>query len=191
MTGRTHDIIAFASLVTVAAYYPPGELNVATATACVVGNVVGALAPDIDQATNKLWDLLPGGDYIGKVFHRLFLGHRTLTHSLLGVYLMHLLLQFILPRILNPSYIIWHTVYVSMMIGFVSHLAGDSFTKDGLPLLFPLKLKVGFPPIEAFRITTGKWIENLIVFPGTIAYIFWFVGVNQDRLLSLFRLITR
>ncbi|RJR29101.1 metal-dependent hydrolase [Candidatus Microgenomates bacterium] len=190
MTGKTHDVIAFASLLTVAAYFPPGELNVATASACVVGNIVGATLPDVDQATNKLWDMLPGGDYLGRVFHKLFLGHRTLTHSLIGVYLVHLLLQFVLPKILNPSYIVWHTVYVSMMIGVLTHLAGDSLTKDGLPLLFPLKVKIGFPPFEAFRITTGKWIENIIVFPAAIAYIFWFVGVSQDKLLAVIKLMS-
>jgi len=57
MTGRTHDAIAFASLVTVAVLNPPVSLNVATATAAIVGNIIGATLPDIDQSTNRLWDL--------------------------------------------------------------------------------------------------------------------------------------
>jgi len=65
MTARTHDVFAFASLITVAAIYPPNSLNLATLFTSLIGNVVGALIPDMDQATNRLWDLLPGGNFVG------------------------------------------------------------------------------------------------------------------------------
>lgn len=54
MTGRTHDLISFASLLTVASFYPPTSLNLTTTVACLVSSVVGALVPDMDQATNRL-----------------------------------------------------------------------------------------------------------------------------------------
>lgn len=64
MTSKTHDVFAFASLLTVAAYSPPPALNLTTAGVAVVGNIVGSLIPDLDQASNRLWDLLPGGNLI-------------------------------------------------------------------------------------------------------------------------------
>ncbi len=72
MTSRTHDIFAFASLITVAANYPPLTLNAATLVTSLIGSVIGSLLPDIDQATNRLWDLLPAGNSLGKVFRKLY-----------------------------------------------------------------------------------------------------------------------
>ena len=189
MTGRTHDAIAFASLITIGTLNPPETLNIATAAAAVVGNIVGATLPDIDQSTNRLWDFLPGRDYVGKLLRPLFLGHRNLTHSILGVVIVYKILEFILPILLNPQYVNWQTVFAAMMIGYISHLAGDVLTKEGLPLLFPLKIHFGIPPLRFMRITTGKWLENLVILPGTAAYIFWFIGGNQIEILNLLRKI--
>lgn len=186
MTARTHDLIGFAALLTIAALYPPESLTVPTLGAALVGNVVGSLIPDIDQASNRLWDLLPAGDELGKVFRKAFLKHRTITHSFLGVFLIYKILFFILPKILNPNYVDWRVVFVSMMVGYIAHLAADMLTKDGLPLFFPLKFKFGFPPLSTFRVTTGSWMENLVIFPGTIAYIFWFIGKNQKIFFLIF-----
>lgn len=191
MTARTHDAIAFASLITIAAFNPPESLNLITAGSAIVANIVGATLPDIDQATNRLWDFLPGGDYLGKVLGKLFMGHRNLTHSLLGLFLVFKGLEFILPRVLNPQFVDANIVFAAIMIGYISHLASDSVTKEGLPLLFPSKLHFGFPPLKFMRITTGKWIENLIILPGTAIYIFWFIGRNQEMFINLLHRIAR
>ncbi len=190
MTARTHDIIAFAALVTAAGYYTPTGLHVTTVFLAVVGNVVGALLPDIDQGTNRLWDLLPGGNYVGRVFRKAFIGHRTITHSLLGAFLTYKLFDFVLPRILNVGYVDIPIVFAAIMIGYFSHLVADALTKDGIPLLFPLPMKFGFPPIRAMRITTGKWIENLIVFPGTVIYIMWYISQYSQSLLKVFKTLS-
>lgn len=169
---------------------PPGELNIATAMASIVGNIVGATLPDLDQSTNRLWDFLPGRDFAGKLLKPLFLGHRNLTHSLLGIFLTYKILEIVLPRVLNPDYVNSDIVFAAMIIGYISHLVGDALTKDGLPLLFPLKWRFGFPPIAALRITTGKWLENIVILPGTAAYIFWFIGNNQGEFVKLLKFIT-
>src|SRR3990167_7931732 len=103
MTARTHDLIAFASLLTVASYNPPGELNISTVVTCLVGSVVGALAPDMDQATNRLWDMLPAGNLVGRLLRNLMLRHRTISHSFLGIFLFYKLLDFAVPRLLKPA----------------------------------------------------------------------------------------
>jgi len=191
MTARTHDAIAFASLLTLAAYNPPESLNLATAGAAIVVNIVGGTLPDIDQASNRLWDLLPYGDQVGKILRHLFMGHRTITHSILGVFLVTNISWFLIQNTLNSNFVNPDLIFFSFMIGYISHLAGDSLTKDGLPLLFPIKIKIGFPPIKAFRITAGSWIENFVILPGVAGYIFWFIGKNQEGVLALLRLIIR
>ena len=143
----------------------------------------------MDQATNRLWDLLPAGNYFGRVFRRLFLSHRTLSHSILGVYLIFKLLEWVLPKLLNPVYIDVGMVFWAIMIGYFSHLVADSLTKDGLPLLFPLKLKFGIPPLSALRITTGSWVENFLILPAIAVYLIWFIGRNKTQLLEIIRLI--
>ena len=191
MTSRTHDVFAFASLVTVATYYPPATLNLTTAVSCLVGNIVGSLLPDIDQASNRLWDLLPGGNLIGKYLRKIFLSHRTISHSLLGVFLINKILLWLVPKILNPGFIIIELVHASIMIGFISHLLLDSFTEEGLPLFFPLKWKFGFPPIKQWRIETGKWFEKFVVFPAIIVYSLFFIGNNQEKLTAILKLIVK
>lgn len=191
MTSRTHDVFAFASLITVAAYYPPSLLNPSTLALSLVGNIVGSLLPDIDQATNRLWDLLPAGDSLGRIFRKLFLAHRTLSHSFLGVFLVYKLLWWLLPKILNPNHLNITVILYATMIGFVSHLILDFFTEEGLPLFFPIKTKLGFPPISSWRITTGKWFEKLVVFPGIIVYSIWFAISNQEILARILKLVIR
>lgn len=191
MTARTHDAIAFASLVTFASYFPPEFLNIPTLFAGLIGNVVGALIPDMDQATNRLWDLLPGGDYLGKVFKNIFLQHRTLSHSLLGVYLIYRLIDWILPKIFISDFINPSLLLLSIMIGYISHLLADSFTEEGLPLFFPLRFKIGFPPISSWRIKTGGWFEKYVVLPGIGVYLFWFIANNQASLRNLLGLVTK
>ncbi len=189
MTARTHDAFAFASLLTVAVIYPPQTLNVLTLSSVIIGNIVGSLIPDMDQASNRLWDLLPAGDYLGKVFRRLFLSHRTLSHSVLGGFLLYKILEWLLPKLLNPAHIDSEIVMASIMIGFVSHLLADSLTKEGLPLLFPFKFKFGFPPLSFLRITTGSWAENFLVLPSVAVYIVWFINWKKDTVLTIINLI--
>jgi inner membrane protein len=190
MTGRTHDAIAFASLVTVAGIYPPSTLTIGTFFACIVGNIIGAALPDMDQESNKLWDLLPAGDTIGSVFRRVFLGHRTLSHSLIGVFIFYKIFEWILPRIFNSSFVDPQLVLASIMIGTISHLVGDALTKDGIPLFFPFPIKFGFPPIRALRITTDSWMEKYVVMTSVFLYLVWFLHSQRDSLLTLLKNIS-
>ncbi|EFK96263.1 membrane protein containing DUF457, transmembrane [sediment metagenome] len=189
MVARTHDIVAFSSLVTVAVLSPPQELNVLTLFACIIGNIIGALIPDMDQAGNRIWDLLPAGNFLGKIFRRIFYKHRTITHSLLGAFLVYMFLQWLLPQIFNPAFVDSNLVLWSIMIGYASHLLADSFTKEGLPLFFPIDLNIGIPPIEFLRITTGKWVETFIVLPLVCVYLVAVVIIFQPEIAGILRLV--
>jgi inner membrane protein len=185
MTNRTHDAIAFASLSTIAAIYPPENLNLLTLVGSVVACDIGAMLPDIDDAGNKLWDLLPQGKSVAKILRRIFYKHRTLTHSLFGLFGVYKFFQWLLPKFLNPNFVNPNIIIVSLMIGYISHLIGDALTKEGLPLLFPLKISFGFPPVKKMRVRTGKWFENFVVFPSVWVYLLWFISSNQGRFLQI------
>lgn len=191
MTSRTHDIFAFASLVTVAVYNPPGPINITTAVAASIGSIVGSLLPDIDQSTNRLWDLIPAGHFFGKVFRNILLSHRTISHSLLGIFVANKFFLWLLPKLLNDNFVNVHVIYISIMVGFISHIVIDAFTEEGIPLFFPLKWKIGFPPISSWRIKTGKWFEKFVVFPGIVAYLILFVSTNQDKLMQILKLAVK
>lgn len=185
MTARTHDAIGFSALITVAAFYPPTRLTVLTVFVSLVANVIGSILPDIDQATNRLWDMLPAGNEVGKNVRNLFLHHRTITHSALGAFLVSVFLKWFLSHVLNSLYIDVTIVYWSVMIGYISHLVADMLTKDGIPLLFPIQWKFGFPPIKALRVTTGSWVESYLVLPAVGVYLVWFIWRDQITLLTL------
>ncbi len=164
-------MIAFAGLLTANVYYPQTNLGLATIMTALVANTAGGLLPDLDQATNRLWGMLPFGRSVGKIFNELFLSHRGLTHSLLGIFLVDKIVYWLLPIIFNGTFINFQIVSISLMIGYISHLCADGVTEEGLPLLYPLKYKFGLPPTKSWRIKTGEWFESLVVTPGVIAYI--------------------
>jgi len=181
--------LAFASLITIAYFYPPESINLLTLVGAVIASDVGSLIPDMDQASNRLWDLLPAGDKVGKVLRKAFFEHRTFSHSIIGTLLIYKILQFLFFKLLNPEFVNPQIILISMMIGYLSHLLADSFTKEGLPLLFPLKINFGIPPLKAFRIKTGNFIENLIIYPGIWIYLFIFIFSNQENLSKILQLI--
>lgn len=187
MTARTHDLAAITGLFAVIFFHPNlPSVTLGTAIACLLANQLGGIAPDIDQPTAPLWRNLPIGGVIGKIISKTLGGHRFLTHSLIGVgllaWLVRITLEFIHPLFphLNNGYIWW-----SFMIGILSHLIMDSFTKEGVPWLLPLPFKFGFPPIKKLRITTGKKLESFVVFPAIIIFDLAFCGLYYQELLNL------
>lgn len=177
MTGRTHDMAAFTALSIITLTHPLPHITLATGMVAVLGNLIGGIAPDIDQPTAPLWRNLPIGKYFGRTLGRLLGNHRFLSHSLLGVFLFGLAFHYIL-KVLTPSFpsLDMNVIWWAFMIGFVSHLIMDTFTTDGVPWLLPIPIKIGIPPIRAFRIPTGGFIERFIVFPLLLlinAYVFY------------------
>lgn len=189
MTGRTHDAIAFASLITAAAFFPPEHLTLTTLVFAVVGADIGGMLPDIDQAGNKLWELLPSGNKVGRIFRRVFYKHRTLTHSAIGIIAIYNLLDYFLPKILNSDFVDPQVILASIMIGYYSHLASDALTEEGIPLLFPINASFGFPPVRSWRIKTGQWFENFVAFPSVWIYIIWFIHEKKDVLIHILKLV--
>ena len=187
MTGRTHDLAAITALGAVYLVLAPTQtLTLATVLVAILANQIGGIAPDIDQPTAPFWRNLPIGGPIGRAFDKLLGGHRFLTHSLLGVILFglltHWLLQFLHP--IMPT-IDSQVVWIAFMIGLVSHLVMDMFTKEGVPWLLPVPIKFGLPPLRQLRITTGKASETFVVLPGLIVINFLLYSTHYDQVITL------
>jgi membrane-bound metal-dependent hydrolase YbcI (DUF457 family) len=166
MTGKTHQILGISSAATYFLVVSANEYSAATFGAVLFAGHLAALVPDLDESTALLWDNLP----LGKVFGTItdpFIRHRNFTHSLLGIGLFGTLVYFLTG--LMPDY--WHInrmiLLYSATISYASHILADMFTVEGVPLFLPFGKMVGIPPkpLDGIRIQTGKWFENLIIFP--------------------------
>jgi inner membrane protein len=192
MIGRTHDLAAITALGVILIALPVLQpLNLSTMLLAILANLIGGITPDIDQPTAPFWRNLPIGGIFGKIIGRLLGGHRFITHSILGLllfgWLCWLLLTFLSP--VMTSIDIW-IVWAAFMIGMVTHLVMDSFTKEGVPWLLPIPIKFGFPPIRRLRITTGKWIENFVVLPMLIIFNILFISVYYSELRAMLHSLT-
>lgn len=176
---------ATALLGTIVALPELPTVSLSTVIVAVIANQIGGIIPDIDQPTAPFWRNLPIGGLFGKVVGRMLGGHRFLTHSLLGLVLVGVaskaLLIFLQPLMMSVqiNYVWW-----ALMIGMLSHLVMDTFTKEGVPWLLPLPIKIGLPPLRRFRITTGKWTENFVALPLLILGAALICGLNYSYLLA-------
>jgi inner membrane protein len=188
MIARTHDLAAITALGVVFLLMPPTSLSLSTAIIAVLANLIGGIAPDIDQPTAPLWRNLPIGRYFGRIFGILIGGHRFLTHSIIGValvgFLVNLLLTFLDPIMgsIDKNIVWW-----AFMIGMVSHLIMDTFTKEGVPWLLPIPVKFGIPPVRHLRIITGKKMEMFVVFPLLLIFNCWLYFYFYEEIIFLLR----
>lgn len=176
MTGRTHDLAAFTALNVIVATQTIPNMTLATAFVAFSANMIGGLAPDIDQSTGALWKRVRLGSLFGKLLSPLFGGHRHISHSILGIVFFGVMSKFLLLLIHNVLIVDVDIVWWSFMIGVLSHLISDTFTYSGVPWLFPIPINLGIPPIQALRFHTGSFIEKGIVFPGLLLvnmYVFY------------------
>lgn len=159
MIGQAVGLTTFFALTS-------GQYEPATFAFVVVVSSVAALLPDIDQASSSLWHALPFGHVAANAVDPL-LQHRNLSHSLLGTALVGWLVHWLAG--LMPGY--WGVngliVFWVFLASYLSHLLTDMVTVEGVPLFFPYQKMYGIPPkpFQGVRIVTGKWFENLIIFP--------------------------
>lgn len=187
MTGRTHDLAAFTALTYVIATKDIASMTLATAFVAFSANMIGGLAPDIDQPTATLWRRIRAGSLLGRVIHPLLGGHRYISHSIIGIFLFGYVLSISLGHLGKILLVDMEVVWWSFMIGFISHLIMDVFTRDGLPLLFPIPFKFGIPPIRFLRIRTSGVVEKSFVFPMLLLVNIYFIYTYYGRFLDFFK----
>lgn len=187
MIARTHDLAAITALGTVFVLMPIQAISLSTVIIAILANLVGGIIPDIDQPTAPFWRNLPIGNVFGKLFGKMSGGHRFITHSIVGVailgYLFLLFLNFLHPLFssVNISIVWW-----AFMIGIISHLVMDTFNREGVPWLLPIPIKIGFPFIKSWRVTTDSWVENWVIFPGLIVFNLCFYFINYQHVIDIF-----
>jgi len=187
MKARTHDVAAATTLLGVIVVLPElPTLTLSTAIVALIANQIGGIAPDIDQPTAPFWRNLPIGGIFGKIIGKMLGGHRFISHSVIGVALFGFLTWLLLTA-LHPimPHVQIEYVWWAFMIGFVSHLFMDTFTKEGVPWLLPVPVKLGLPPIRRFRVTTGKWVEGIVVLPLLIIIFGCICAAKYTELLAL------
>src|SRR3990170_6428683 len=176
MMGRTHDLATFTALSYVIATQPPQTISLATGITALMVGIVGGLTPDIDQPTADLWRKLPAGSVIGRIFHPFLGGHRYISHSIIGILFFSWFSKFLLTRVGQVLLVDINIVWSAFMIGYISHLIMDTLTQEGVPWLFPIPFRFGFPPLRFLRIRTASFMEKSVVFPGLLfldAYIYY------------------
>ena len=148
----------------------------------LIGIAVGSLLPDIDASDAKVmhgsWS--PIVRFTKKFFYKPFTNtdifedkHRGFLHSLLGCLLISLffapivvasvIIWFMNPLLHFLSWMLWW-FWIGIPIGFLLHLAEDSFTMSGVRWFFPR----GEPTLSTTRTFRGS--ESLLVM------VFWAVG---------------
>lgn len=185
MTGKSHRIIG---LLAGGGYYlisTPATYQPATLGAVIIASYLGSLVPDADDAEAEIWHTLPMGQTVGKITDPL-LKHRNISHSLVGLLIFSAIIYLIAKSM--PAYwgiLLW-PVFWSSVVAYGSHLLADAFTVEGIPLFWPYKRMFGIPPkpLDGVRIQTGKWFENLVIFPAVniifiIMIIFWWAKIRN------------
>lgn len=172
MTYKTHVStgLTFSAAIFLLLYQI--ELSPILIVALVISTVIGSSAPDLDTPTGELWDKIPAGSILSRIVSPIFIGgHRHLSHSFLGMailaalYLLLLKILFFSVPILSSVNL--GLIFLAFLVGYAAHLFADLFTEMGVPLLFPLGYHFGIPPdpFGKMRIKTGRWFENLIIYP--------------------------
>lgn len=188
MIARTHDLAAITALGVAFVSMPVQAISLSTVILAIFANLIGGIAPDIDQPTAPFWRNLPIGKFFGHIFDHLVGGHRFLSHSILGVgifgFLFYWLLAFLHPIMSSVNIDI---VWWAFVIGMLSHLVVDSFNKEGVPWLLPIPVRIGFPPFKAWRVESDGWAEKWIIFPGLLIFNCIFYFQNYRHVLYLLR----
>lgn len=177
-------------------------LNSAVMLAPAVGlALLGALLPDIDLATSRIaYETGTGrgqGCLTGLVFHwirKMLGGHRGLTHTLwagaacaavfglqLGTFRLWGQTWPLGWAGLAPSWGVapgWGDLGTAFTLGYLSHLAADMLTKEGVKFWYPFShAEVGVGP-RFLRFSTGSWVEFVWVLALVVAVVgMWFLGV--------------
>ncbi len=149
MLGRTHLAIG---LLTASVIEPYMFVMNKSIYYLLVG--IGSILPDIDHKGSTINRILPLTHYAAN-----WITHRGIFHTIF----MPILFWLILWNLTLHFYGWW------LLIGYLTHLVADSFTKLGVNWLYPLsKQKLcGF-------METGTWIETVLFLSICILFfIYW------------------
>lgn len=150
MLWRSHFLAGASTGAWLAAGARPETLALAAGVAGVA-----ALLPDIDSPRSYIGSKMPAS-----VAVKLVAGHRGVFHSLLAAAAFSLAFFFYL-HFKARAYMFLAFPFAA---GYISHLLLDALNPEGVPFLWPLKLRFGFP-----FVCTGSILERWVVTPALLA----------------------
>ncbi len=179
MVGKSHQMVGFVTVYTYAIFMQTPHLNPQTLIAAALCITLGSLTPDLDSQENKLYELVPFGSRLfAEVGERAFGKHRSISHSLIGVGIGYFVSRWLIFMIPEANGFDLTALWYAYMLALVSHLASDFITKDGIPLLWPIKFRFGFPPFKFMRMRTGGPIEIYVVRSLLVLWVVYLTVVN-------------
>lgn len=147
MLWRTHLVMGLGAGYLVAGFEP----------VLLAAAGVGSLLPDLDHPNSWIGNKIP----VLPTMTRVVLGHRGALHSLAATLALGIFIGLVWGKELGTA----------VAAGYLAHLAGDLFTKSGVPLLWPLPVMVKVPLVK-----TGGVLEQIVVFPAvTLGLFYWAV----------------
>ncbi|MGH9857634.1 MAG: metal-dependent hydrolase [Acidobacteriota bacterium] len=182
----THQMVGLLAALWLAAQFPV-SLGPGLSVLALVAVMAGALTPDLDQPTANMWKKMLGARALGNIFQAFSGGHRHMTHSLVGILAIGALFYYLINTFLRlefipPARIAW----IAFMIGYISHPIADTLTDRGVPWLWPFNIHFKIPPgPEEVRVTTGSFVENLLVRGGLIIAALFLLTQKWGTYLSI------
>lgn len=178
MTYRTHILggVAIGALVTTAAgqgYFGLLPLSTPAIFGTFISAMFGSIFPDIDQPKSKMGQQIP---ILSRLMRGTF-GHRGFCHSILFLLTLHFLVTQFLPSMTFYS--------VVFCLGAVTHLFFDMFNSPGVPLFWPVKIRVRIAKIRTesrFNSKAANLPEK--IFRGVICTLDVLLAVNMVVVLN-------
>ncbi|RKD30050.1 metal-dependent hydrolase [Thermohalobacter berrensis] len=192
MKGKTHMMLGVASGITVALNFSADNAGILVGSA-----IIGSIIPDIDHPRstfnqkvllikNKIYKAIIYS-IIGIIFLHFFIetnekslgilgtaliltgvsNHRGFTHSLLGIFLYSTVI-----KMLATKYNI-NDAYLGFVIGYMSHLIADYFTRGGIRIFYPFGKAISSP----LKIKAGGKFEELLFISAALYSLYRFYQI--------------
>ena len=182
-----------------------------------LGIALGSLLPDLDAPTSKImygrWRYIgrPSRYIVTKPLSKLLgrkLEHRGILHSLRGLLYTSIIfaIVFLVPYIISvyftsPIFLIWY-IWIGILVGFLLHLAEDSFTYYGVKWFYPRDKRLTgtiatndgseYYLLKISIVVFGVWPPILFyLLPASLIMVYLSVGITIVLLPILHRMNRR
>ena len=143
MMSRTHIVLAIAATSLILGTADPMVLSL---------SAVCSQLPDVDTTKSCSGRILfPLSSYLEKRF-----AHRSITHSFLALSFFAV--------VIFPVTFFGYQYYLGMVSGYFWGFFGDVFTKSGVALFYPSKVRAICPANPRLRLSTGSNAEWFVLF---------------------------
>lgn len=162
MTAPTHSTFGILSVSFLASL-----ANIVLSPLALSFAALGAMLPDIDTTASAIGRIcFP----ISLIIERKF-GHRTITHSLLGVVIFSIVF---IPLLFLRN----KQFFLCLVLGYLSHLILDAVNKTGVPLFYPNLIRAVIPANERLRVITGSR-EEFVILAILVGFTLFIVPMNR------------